>query len=511
VSTTTRLLLKLQPGVKAKPVQGGPELRPLHPAIQQERAKAAVPAWYLVDLLDIDPSPWDAAHSLVKSASVLGLEESNIICAEPDLLQRWLYRNVKTAGNPPTGPHFAWHLDHEYSQLRCARQSVQFTPPRVRIAHIDTGYDPTHTSCPENILTSLERNFADENNPHSAVDPNNGYPFEQSGHGTGTLALLAGNRVSQNQGDYLGGAPAADIVPIRIADSVILFATSALAQAINYAVEQNCDVASISMGGVPSFAWCDAVNSAYEAGLCIIAASGDCIAGIPTHYVVYPAHFQRTIAVCGVMADGTPYYDIPPPTIEGNWGPSSAMTEAMAAWTPHTPWAEIGTGGDITEDGAGTSCATPQVAAAAALWLEKNKGSVPRNWKKIEAVRQALFASAANPNKDSEHFGHGILKANDALNQAPAIAIPQTPADSAYFDFLELIAGNGNPSVCQDGMFRLEMTQRWVLSQTLQNIIPDPVKEPSPEQLKKFVESLIHDPQISAELRSHLKQRRTKL
>lgn len=417
----------------------------------------------------------------------------------------------KQSKTPPTGPHFAWHLDDKYSQLCSARQSVQFTPPRIRIAQIDTGYDPTHASCPQNILTSLERNFADENNPYSAVDPNHGYPFEESGHGTGTLALLAGNRVWQNRGDYLGGAPAADIVPIRISDSVILFATSALAQAINYAVDQNCDVASISMAGVPSFVWCDAVNNAYEAGVCIVAASGDCVAGLPTHCVVYPARFQRTIAVCGVMADGTPYYDIPPPTIEGNWGPDSAMTEAIAAWTPHIPWAQIGTGGDITEDGAGTSCATPQVAAAAALWLEKNKASLPRNWKKVEAVRQALFAAAVNPNQDSKHFGHGILKANDALNQAPVLTFPQAPADSAYFDFLESLAGNGNPSACQDRMFRLEMTQRWVLSRTLQNIIPEPELEPSPEQRQRFVESLIDDPQISAELRSHLRGHRTKL
>lgn len=104
MATTARLLMKLQPGVKPKRVPGGPELRPLHPATRDERAKAAAPGWYLVDLLDVDPSPWDAAHSLVKSASALGLEESNIVCAEPDLLQRSLYRNVKTVENPAHRP-----------------------------------------------------------------------------------------------------------------------------------------------------------------------------------------------------------------------------------------------------------------------------------------------------------------------------------------------------------------------------------------------------------------------
>src|SRR5205085_318267 len=115
-------------------------------------------------------------------------------------------------------------------------------------------------------LHDLERNFVnDDGSPNSATDPNRGFLFDNSGHGTGTVAILAAPDVPQNGNQPYGGAPDADILPLRIANSVILFFTSAFAHAIQYAVQQNCDVVSISMGGLPSGAWNDAVNAAYEA------------------------------------------------------------------------------------------------------------------------------------------------------------------------------------------------------------------------------------------------------
>jgi hypothetical protein len=61
--------------------------------------------------------------------------------------------------------------------------------------------------------------------------------FDQSGHGTGTIGILAGPNI--------GGAPEAEIVPLRIANSMVLFFASAVASALNYAVQDNCDVISM--------------------------------------------------------------------------------------------------------------------------------------------------------------------------------------------------------------------------------------------------------------------------
>ena len=109
---------------------------------------------------------------------------------------------------------------------------------------------------------------------------------------------------------------------------------SAFAQALRYATQQGCDVVTISMGGLPSRAWNEAVNEAYEAGVCIVAAAGNNVSGAPTHHVVYPARYHRVIAACGVMANGSPYINLKGTTMEGNWGPDSSMTAAAGEHGP---------------------------------------------------------------------------------------------------------------------------------------------------------------------------------
>jgi hypothetical protein len=106
------------------------------------------------------------------------------------------------------------------------------------------------------MLKDRERNFVEgDGNPTSAIDPNNERRLlDNSGHGTGTLSILAGRPFAPFN-VVLGGASDADIVPLRVADSVVLLRTSALARALVYAIEQQCDVITMSMGGLPTQAW----------------------------------------------------------------------------------------------------------------------------------------------------------------------------------------------------------------------------------------------------------------
>ncbi len=527
MANTNRILVKLRPSALAAAAPRA-NLRPLWDpgAPSGGLGLAAAPAWHLADLPDGGPTPWDASHARV--ADQLGVAESDVLFAEPDLPQSHPDLNEKHRGDPGfalgsdcqateqqdsggrvKGPAFAWHLRDEFSQLGSARAAIQFAAPRTRIAHIDTGYDKSHAARPEDarILRDLERNFVDgDGNPNSAQDPNRRHLFDNSGHGTGTIGILAGRQVAQNGGGFLGGAPQADILPIRIANSVILFFTSVLAQALQYAIQQQCDVVSLSMGGLPSAAWNETVNAAYEAGLCIVAASGDCIGDLPTRHVVYPARYHRTIAACGVMADGRPYYDITPPIIEGTWGPDSSMTAAIASYTPNIPWAKLGCPATIDLDGQGTSACTPQIAAAVALWYEKYKNLLPRDWRRVEAVRHALFTSATPI--DPRHFGHGILRAMAALGEAPLLNLPKTPADSDSFAFLRVLTGLGIADAPpRERMFNLELTQRWLMNPALQEAVPDPEGAVPRDALRKFMEAVIADRGASQALRKHVASR----
>ena len=297
---------------------------------------------------------------------------------------------------------------------------------KVRIAHFDTGYDPKHHTLPKRLRKDIARNFVDDGNPNDASDQTSG-PLNNLGHGTGTLSILAGTAIPGQS--LLGGAPFAEIVPVRVANRVVLFSNSAIAQAFDYVHSLNAagtdrvDIITMSMGGLASQAWAEAVNALYEQGVFIVTAAGNNFGNLPTHNIVYPARFGRVVAACGVMADGKPYADLGIRLMAGNYGPDSKMKTAVAAATPNVPWARLGCSDIVDLDGAGTSAATPQVAAAAALWLQKNRAAV-------DAYPQALDACRSDPQRPVRQrqgkcrtklhgLGRGELRANDALGQAP--------------------------------------------------------------------------------------------
>ena len=316
---------------------------------------------------------------------------------------------------------------------------------RIRIAHLDTGYDPEHVTLPLHLLTELQRNFVD-GDPNDARDPNRHFPTNNPGHGTATLALLAGRKVHppafSSFDDFLGGAYEAEVVPVRIADSVIHFGTQAMALGIEYAITAKCDVITVSMGGVPARSWAAAVNRAYEAGIAIFAAAGNRIGPSPPSTIVYPARFNRVVAVCGVTFAKTPYYQEGLHRhMQGCFGPPAKMSTAIAAYTPNTPWAILGCHGLITIDGAGTSSATPQAAAAAALWLQKNLPATAFSpWQKVEAVRNALFTSTDRSVPEvATYYGQGLLRAAEALATPFRTDLPKTPEDEVSFPWLRLL------------------------------------------------------------------------
>jgi subtilisin family serine protease len=524
-----RILVKLRPSNALRAAESRANLRPLMdtPAATAGFGIETEPQWFIADMPEGAATPWDLAHAQV--AGQLGVAESDVVFAEPDLVHSIFTDGTEdeaAAGfavgdnceaNPQDGTRgkalgpdkFGWHLDDGFSQLRTAREAVPFTDPRTRIAHVDTGYFRAHVTTPQHIPPGFERNFvSSDGRPTSAEDPDNRrLVLDNSGHGTGTISILAGGKVP-GVDEVMGGAPEAEVVPLRVADSVVLLRTSALAQALAYAVEARCDVVTMSLGGLPTGAWADAVDKAYEAGLCICAAAGNHVGIAPPHTLVYPARYPRVIAVCGVMANGNPYAGLQGTALEGSFGPASAMKAALATYTPNIPWARFGCASVVRLNGEGTSSATPQVAAAVALWFEKYKSVLPRDWRRIEAVRNALFSTAVK--RDSDHFGNGILQAFAALDVKPVLTLPQSEKSSNSFAFLRLITGLGIVEVPpREEMFNLELAQRWLVNERLQQIVPDPgaAARLEGEDLRRFMEAVIEDKDASLALRKHVAAR----
>jgi hypothetical protein len=413
----------------AKPVAiHGYAIEPLSPAPQARPTfNASVPGdhWLLAKPARSmsDPNPWDSAHAAAKASGYKHYFEPDLVhpAPPPGTLVGGLNKNW-----PPFPPHDdvspGWHLETGFTGFSDVRAIA--TGAGVRIAHLDTGYTPNHASKPRNLRPDLGYDYWDHK--CDPVDPGtNGNPFLMPGHGTATLALLAGNtvdlpfRTHRFQGD-IGGAPDAEVIPVRISPSVIHLYTSTMAQGLYHALapkgdyKNRCDVVSISHGGLPTSCWADAVNVLYEDGITVVAASGDSIfaefVDIATHYTVYPSAFNRVLTAVGATYLKRPYITNKPGVIQGCWGPDTVMEKAIAGYTPNVAWMVFNVlpcGFEMS--GGGTSSSTPQIAAACALWLQLYCKPLPVDWRRVEACRLALFDTADNKRPNKPKLGWGML------------------------------------------------------------------------------------------------------
>ncbi len=365
-----------------------------------------------------------------------------------------------------------WQFEDEYSQLKKARFRVEAsgaTSNGINVVVLDTGARTDFDIIPEHYQIDQATNLLDSPTP----------PNEWSTHGTATTSILAGGRIRTTGSHpsvltgfdgYFGANPWVNISTYRISSWVVSIGNvnSALAEGIRTAVDRRADVISLSNGGLPSFAWADQVNYAYHNGAAIFAASGDYVNLLnifqTPRRVVYPAAFSRVMCVPAATSNYKSYGEIPSfwsflrfqdwlsYFVRGSYGPSFMMDNAVCGFSPNVLWVGDSTNA-IDLDGAGTSSSTPQVAAAATLWLQFHRHDpeleAAQDWqshKKVDAVYYALKNSARRDKlpleKQRLFFGCGTLAAADALNLSYPGSFPpeQISYPDARVDLFRLLA-----------------------------------------------------------------------
>ncbi|QOC94940.1 type VII secretion-associated serine protease mycosin [Micromonospora craniellae] len=265
----------------------------------------------------------------------------------------------------------------------------------IVVAILDTGVAP-HLDLRRNLLPGVDL---------LADSTRNGWQ-DADGHGTAMAGLIASHGQSSNRGT-LGIAPDAEILPVRFKSAGQEGTARDLARAIDYAVSNGADVISISSTGGPDVGLQEAIQSAKQADVVIVAAAGNA----PDDQAVgFPAAYPDVVAVGGVDQRG----------VRSEVSVSGREIDVVA------PAVEIFStnfdGGYRV--GTGTSGATAIVAGAAALVRAKYP------YLPADEVAHRLTATAIDkgpPGRDDQ-YGYGVIDLVAALTaDVPPRGFESTP------------------------------------------------------------------------------------
>lgn len=263
----------------------------------------------------------------------------------------------------------------------------------VKVAIIDTGIDKDHPDLIDNIAGGISYIWND-----TKTAPNDNWD-DGNGHGTHIAGVIS---AVDNDIGVIGVAPGAQLYGVKVLGDLGYGTVGDVVAGIEWAIENDMDVISLSLGAKkPYESLGDACDNAYNAGIVIVAGSGnDC------GHVIWPAAYDSVIAVgATTTSDGIAYYS--------NHGPEIELV--APGKNIYSTW---NNGGYIIKSG--TSVGTPHVTGTVALVLNTPitvTYDVNNNnqWDPVE-VRQRLKDTATDLGAEGwdEYYGFGLVNAYEA-------------------------------------------------------------------------------------------------
>ena len=386
-------------------------------------------------------------------------DDDNILSAEPDFV--WEKTDTTTVAATDEEINAETHfpcMDVTGVWKDCFDPAKKEAPGKgTVVAVIDTGVDYTHKDLEDNIWVNegeIPGNGIDDDG-NGYVDDVHGVdfvdgdsdPMDEHGHGTHVAGIIA---MTPGNGGGVGVAYGAKIMCVRAGQANGSFASSDIAKAIKYAADNGADVINMSFGGTGrSYLVESALQDAFPSCVLVAAAGND---GLPTTDAInagyfntediYPAGYKY---VLGVMAtdnnQSLAYFS--------NWdfAEGSGCEYEMAA-----PGVNIYSTlpGNRYACWSGTSMATPNVAAAAAILRSKYTDKSKYSSRYI--MGQLCSATSSRVDfwgKFGDHHSYPVLNIRDSLTKQ---AQPNLSLDEVYtLDYQDVSSVNNGDGIAQPG------------------------------------------------------------
>lgn len=380
-------------------------------------------------------------------------DNENILSAEPDFV--WEKTDTTTVAATDEEINAETHfpcMDVTGVWKDCFDPAKKEAPGKgTVVAVIDTGVDYTHKDLADNIWVN------EGEIPGNGIDDDgNGYvddvygvdfvdgdsdPMDEHGHGTHVAGIIA---MTPGNGGGVGVAYGAKIMCVRAGQANGSFASSDIAKAIKYAADNGADVINMSFGGTGrSYLVESALQDAFPSCVLVAAAGND---GLPTNdakqagYLftedIYPAGYKYVIGVMATDNNKSLAYF-------SNWDfkEGSGCEYEMAA---------PGVGIYSTLPGnryacwSGTSMATPNVAAAAAILRSKYTDKSKYSSRYIMGQLCSATTSRAYGFRS-----YPELNIRDSLTRQ---AHPNLTLDEVYtLDYQDVSSANNGDGIAQPG------------------------------------------------------------
>jgi serine protease AprX len=278
----------------------------------------------------------------------------------------------------------------------------------IGVAVIDSGINDSHPDL-QNWNGNRSRVVYHQDFTGTPTSNSSGAQYDLYGHGTHVAGIIGGNG-SMSSGNYIGVAPAVTLIDLRALDANGGGTDSAVIAAIQEAIalqnKYNIQVINLSLGrgiavGYAQDALCQAVESAWKAGIVVVVASGNygrlSIAGSNGYgTVTAPGNDPFVITVGAMNSDGssaqaseimtsytskgpTTYDHVVKPDIMAPGNGIVSLVAPGATLEAEYP-AQLVDGNNGQPDYftlSGTSMATPVVSGAVALLIQQNGNLTP--------------------------------------------------------------------------------------------------------------------------------------